>query len=180
LGQLARFALVGASGVVVNNAVLVLCNVIGRDGFSISASDVLIDLPVTDFNVRHYHAYAMMAFLVASMSNFIANRYWTFSSTFRAHFFKEYWPFLSVGLAAQVIGLGLLTLLMHPHSPIGLPDSIFDGSSGFRTKLYWANLIVIAFTTPINFVFNKLWTFRWVRNRHGRDRSGRGPGSVLR
>ena len=65
----------------------------------------------------------------------------------------------------QMVGLLLITALMHPHSPIGLPSDVFDNSTGFRTKLYWANLITIACVTPINFVLNKLWTFRAVR-RH--------------
>lgn len=169
--QLARFALVGGSGVVVNNVVLVTGNVLGRDVAGLDAGDVFVGLPWTEFNVRIYHLYFMLAFFVASMSNFVLNRYWTFSSPNRAHFLKEYFPFLSVGVAAQLVGLVLLTLLMHPNSPIGLSEQVFDGSSGFRTKLYWANLIVIVVVTPINFVVNKLWTFRWVRDRHGRARS---------
>ena len=83
----------------------------------------------------------------------------------RTGVWKEYWPFLAVGLAGQMVGLLLITALMHPHSPIGLPSDVFDNSTGFRTKLYWANLITIACVTPINFVLNKLWTFRAVR-RH--------------
>ena len=62
-----------------------------------------------------------------------------------------------------VLGLGLATLLMHPGSPIALPSSVFDNSSGLRTKLYWANLVVIAVTVPLSFVLNKLWTFSAVR-----------------
>lgn len=161
--------MVGGFGVIVNNAVLVLCNIIGRDVLHVSSREVFWDLPATAFNVRNYHVYVMIAFFVASLSNFIMNRYWTFKSPNRAHFLKEYLPFLSVGLAAQMVGLVLMTLLMHSDSPVGLSDSVFDDSSGFRTKLYWANLIVIACVTPINFLLNKLWTFRFVRQRHGRQ-----------
>lgn len=167
--QFLRFGLVGGFGVLVNQAVLVLSNIVGRDAVGVRADDVLIDLPFTDFNVRNYHLYVMIAFLVANLANFVLNRYWTFRSENRAHFWHEYWPFLVVGLGAQMVGMVLITALMHPHSPIGLPSDIFDDSTGLRTKLYWANLITIVCVTPVNFVLNKLWTFRAVRARHGRQ-----------
>ncbi|MCA0253767.1 MAG: GtrA family protein [Actinobacteria bacterium] len=163
--QFVRFGLVGGLGVVVNQVVLVLTNVIARDWLGMHNNDIVVGVPFTDFNVRNYHVYVMIAFLVANLSNFMFNRHWTFRSARHAGVWKEYWPFLAVGLAGQVVGLALITALMHPHSPIGLPSEIFDNSTGFRTKLYWANLITIVCVTPLNFVFNKLWTFRAVR-RH--------------
>ncbi len=169
LVQFFRFGLVGGVGVVVNQGVLVLSNVIGRDMVGVRAGGVFLDLPFTDLNVRNYHVYVMIAFLVANLANFVLNRYWTFRSENRASFWHEYWPFLLVGLGAQMVGLVLITALMHPDSPIGLPSDIFDDSTGLRTKLYWANLITIACVTPVNFVLNKLWTFRAVRARHGRQ-----------
>jgi hypothetical protein len=69
-------------------------------------------------------------------------------------------------MLGQAIGLVLLTLLMHRGSPISLPTGELDDSSGFRTRLYWAQLIVIAVVTPLSFVLNKLWTFAAVRTHH--------------
>lgn len=169
LRQFIQFGLVGGSGVLVNQAVLVLCNIIGRDVAHVSDQTIFVDLPYTDFNVRNYHVWAMIAFLAANLYNFVLNRYWTFRSANRAPFWREYLPFLTVGLIAQAIGMLLLTGLMHPSSPIGLPDSVFDGSSGLRTKIYWANLIMIICTMPVNFLVNKLWTFRAVRKQYGRQ-----------
>ncbi len=68
-----------------------------------------------------------------------------------------------VGLGGQVVGLALLTLLMHPDSPISLPTEVFDDSTGLRNRLYWSQLIVIAVVMPLSFVLNKLWTFAAVR-----------------
>ena len=161
--QLFRFALVGASGVLVNLLVVVVCDRIGPDPTSIA-----IDLPVTEFNVRWYHVYSTLAFLVANLWNFQLNRWWTFRSTKHAAWRHEYPPFLAVGLAGQAIGLGILTLLMHPHSPLGLPGGVFDDSTLLRTKLYWAQLISVLLVTPLSFVLNKIWTFRRVRTRDGR------------
>ena len=168
LRQFLRFGLVGGLGALVNQVVLVLTNVVARDGLGVHANDILIDLPFTDYNVRNYHLYVMIAFLVANFSNFWFNRHWTFRSVRVAPAWREYGPFLLVGLGAQAIGLVLITALMHPDSPIGLPSDVFDNSSGLRNKLYWANLITIVCVTPINFVLNKLWTFRAVRS--GRKR----------
>ncbi|MGB7964063.1 MAG: GtrA family protein [Propionicimonas sp.] len=172
--QFGRFLLVGGFGVMVNQVVLVMTNVIARDGFGLQSTDVVAGIPFTPYNIRNYHIYVMIAFLVANLSNFLLNRYWTFRSANRAPFWHEYWPFLVVGLGAQMVGMLLITALMHPNSPIGLPSDVFDNSTGLRTKLYWANLIMIACVTPVNFVLNKLWTFRAVRARHGRQKATTG------
>jgi len=164
--QFVRFGLVGVLGVLVNEGVLALTNVIARDGFGEHHDDVIVGIPLTEYNVRNYHVYVLVAFLAANFFNFMVNRYWTFRTGGRAPLWHEYWPFLVVGLGAQAVGLLLMTALMNPTSPICLPSSVFDDSSGLRTKLYWANLIVIVCVTPINFVLNKLWTFKFARNRH--------------
>lgn len=158
---LARFGTVGASGVLVNMATLILVKRLGP-GFD----EAIVGLPASDFNLRWYHAYSTAAFLVANLWNFQLNRSWTFRSSGRAGWWREYWPFLAVGLTGQALGLGLLTLLLHPFSPISLPTSVLDDSTGLRTRLYWAQLAVIAVVTPLSFVLNKLWTFAAVRTEH--------------
>jgi len=160
LGQFIRFGMVGLVGVVVNQSVLVAQNVIARDAFGVNRENPVWPIPFTDLSVRNYHVYAIVAFLVANFGNFLLNRYWTFRTGVRAAMWREYWPFLAVGLTAQGLGLLLMTALMHTGSPITLPSSVFDDSSGLRNKLYWANLIVIVCVTPVNFVLNKVWTFR--------------------
>ncbi|WP_210650697.1 GtrA family protein [Nocardioides sp. SYSU D00065] len=158
LGLLGRFGVVGASGVVVNLLVLVVLRRLGPH-----FDDVVVGLAASDFNVRWYHVYSTLAFLVANLSNFQLNRTWTFRSSRAAGWWREYWPFLVVGLGGQLVGLALLTLLMHPHSPVALPTDVLDDSTGLRTRLYWAQLAVIVLVTPLSFVLNKLWTFAAVR-----------------
>lgn len=161
LVQLVRFGVVGASGVLVNLAALVAVKRLGP-GFD----EALVGIPLSDFNVRWYHLYSTIAFFVANLWNFQLNRAWTFGSAHHARWWREYWPFVTVGLAAQALGLGLLTLLLHPDSWLALPTSLLDDSTGFRTRLYWAQLIVIAVVTPLSFLLNKLWTFAAVRSHH--------------
>jgi len=156
--QFVRFAAVGATGVLVNLVVLVIVKRLGPH-----PEDAIFALNPTDFHVRWYHAYSTVAFLVANLWNFQLNRRWTFRSSQHSSWWKEYWPFLAVGMLGQAIGLVLLTLLMHHGSPIALPTDPLDDTSGLRTRLYWAQLIVIVVVTPLSFVLNKLWTFAAVR-----------------
>ena len=160
--QLFRFALVGGSGVVVNLIVAIICKKMGPD-----ENGIFYDLPFTDFNIRWYHVYSTIAFLVANLWNFQLNRLWTFRSAKHSGWFREYFPFLTVGILGQVIGLGILTLLMHPNSIFSLSQTFFDNSTGFRTRFYWAQLITIAIVTPLSFLLNKFWTFSAVRGKHG-------------
>lgn len=158
--QLTRFGVVGITGVLVNLAALVVAKKLLPH-----PDQIFYDLPLSQFNVRWYHVLSTIAFLVANLWNFQLNRWWTFRSTKHARWWREYFPFLLVGFLGQLIGLVLLTLLMHPGSPVALSRSFFDDSSGLRTRLYWAQLIVIVIVTPLSFVLNKLWTFKAVRRR---------------
>lgn len=153
-----RFAAVGATGVLVNLLVLAVCRALGAP-----VEGVAIDLPGTEYNVRWYHVYSTIAFAVANVWNFQLNRWWTFGSAKFSAWWREYAPFLLVGLAAQAVGLGILTLLMHQDSPISLSPEIFDDSSVLRTRVYWAQLISVLVITPLSFALNKVWTFRRVR-----------------
>jgi putative flippase GtrA len=166
--QFVRFSLVGGTGVVVNLAVLVLVKRLGPH-----PEHAMFALSPTGYHARWYHAYSTAAFLVANLWNFQLNRTWAFQSSRHAGWWKEYWPFLAVGLLGQAVGLLLLTALMHPQSPVALPTSVFDDSSGLRTRLYWAQLIVIGMVMPLSFVLNKVWTFNAVRALHREEREER-------
>ena len=157
---LIRFGMVGGSGVLVNLLTVILVNKLGPD-----ENGVFFDLPLTAYNVRWYHAYSTIAFVVANLWNFQLNRRFTFRSAAHSGWWREYVPFLVVGLLGQAVGLGILTLLMHPGSALALSPRIFDDSTGFRTRLYWAQLITIVVITPLSFVLNKVWTFSSVRGR---------------
>lgn len=170
---LLRFGVVGASGVVVNMAAIVLLTLLGPD-----PEHAALPLVGTQFNVRWYHVFSVIAFLVANVWNFQLNRSWTFGSAGRTSWWREYGPFLAVGALGQAIGLGLLTLLMHTDSPIHLSAAFFDDSTLLRTRVYWAQLIMIAVVTPITFTLNKVWTFHAMRAEHraaGQARAARTP-----
>jgi putative flippase GtrA len=164
LRQFLKFGLIGGAGAVVNQVVVIVCNVLGRDLFGVGYDSPLVNLFGSAFHLRYLQLYAVIAFLVANMFNFILNRYWTFRGHARAPFFKEYAPFLLVGSVAALVGVVLLTWLTKSDWPLSF--SYFDDSTGLRNRLYWANLIQIVLVMPVNFVLNKVWTFQAVRRRH--------------
>lgn len=162
--QLVKFCLVGGSGVVVNLVVAYLCKH-GAPLIWASAHQnaVFLALPGTVYNIRWYHVFSMVAFVVANLWNYQLNRRWSFRSDRHAGWWRELAPFFVVGLLAQLVGLAVETALMNTNSPIQLPSTVFDDSTGLRTKWYWAHAIMILVTLPISFFLNKFWTFRAIR-----------------
>lgn len=162
LRQFLKFGIVGGSGVLVNMVVNVIMN--GLNGGAINASNVLWAIPGTEFNLRFTHLAWIVPFLVANLWNFQLNRGWTFRSSQAASWWGEFWPFLFVGSVAAAAGLLLKILMVNPTSPLFLPEAYFHEGKGIWSREYWAQLIAILFTMPINFIVNKLWTFRAVRS----------------
>lgn len=155
--QFVRFVVVGGTGFIVNLiAFQLLLSTVGHP------HRVFWDLPASDYNVRYYHVFAMIAFVVANISNYILNRYWTFRSAGVTDWKSEYLPFLTIGIFAQVLGLLILTLFLHPGSPVHMSNELL------------AQAITIILVTPVNFAGNKLWTFRVALNRR-REAAGSTP-----
>jgi len=91
----------------------------------------------------HYLAAATCSFLVAVTSNYTWNRLWTFRDQ-RGHLGVQGLRFLVVSVAALGANLVVLHLLI---------------SLGDVAKLS-AQAVAIVVVTPLNFVGNKLWSFR--------------------
>jgi putative flippase GtrA len=167
VGQFVRFGLVGGSGVVVNFGVYYLAAKFSPPIWPSATSPktgVWWDLPVTTFNIRWYHVFSFLAFIVANIWNYELNRHWTFravmQSAQRPSGWRSFRRFFLVGLLAQLVGMALETLLLHANSPLQLSPRIFDESSGLRNPAYWAHFIMICVTIPVSFVLNKFWSFK--------------------
>ena len=91
----------------------------------------------------HFLAAATCSFFVAVTSNYTFNRVWTFREH-RGHIGVQGMRFFLVSLAALGANLALLALLVNA------------GGVG----KFWANAIAIVLVMPLNFVGNKLWSFR--------------------
>lgn len=160
LRQFVKFGIVGGSGTVVNLVVVYITKKALELGWGIREREVFLPLLGTDFNIRWYNVITIIAFLVANTWNYQLNRMWTFKSVSKVSWLRGFLPFLFTGLGALVVQQIALVLLMNPNSPLGLPEHILDDTTGFRTKFYWATAISIFVAMPVNFVINKLWTFR--------------------
>ncbi len=134
------------------------------NGGTVNGGTALFPLPPTPYYARYLHLVWIVAFLVANVWNFQLNRGWTFRASRHSTWWRQFWPFLLVGSGAAVVGLFVITALTHPESPVYLPEPFFHEEAGLRSRFYWAQLITIIVTMPINFVVNKLWTFRAVRH----------------
>jgi putative flippase GtrA len=113
---------------------------------AVGAVGYLINLVVYDALLHeglHYLLAATCSFLVAVTSNYTWNRLWTFREH-RGHVGIQGMRFLIVSLAALGANLVVLHLLI---------------ASGGLDKLP-AQAVAIVGVTPLNFVGNKLWSFR--------------------
>jgi dolichol-phosphate mannosyltransferase len=90
----------------------------------------------------HYAAAATVSFLVAVTNNYTWNRLWTFHAQ-RGHVGWQGLRFLVVALVAYLANLALLSGFI----ALGL-DKVL------------AQAIAVVLVTPLNFVGNKLWSFR--------------------
>jgi putative flippase GtrA len=90
-----------------------------------------------------YRAANVAAWLVAVVNNFLLNRHWTFDARDgRAH--AQAIRFLLVSLAAEAVSLLLLTALVEGAGVAKVP----------------AQAMAVAASMPLNFLGNKLWSFR--------------------
>jgi putative flippase GtrA len=90
-----------------------------------------------------YRAASVAAWLVAVINNFLINRRWTFDARAgRIHF--QAVRFLLVSLAAEALSLAILTALVE----------------GAGLRKVPAQAIAVVASTPLNFLGNKLWSFR--------------------
>ena len=90
----------------------------------------------------HYLAAAACSFVVAVTNNYTLNRLWTFRGQ-RGHFAYQGLRFLVVSLVALGANLVVLRVLV----AFGLGKVV-------------AQAVAIVLVTPLNFVGNKLWSFR--------------------
>jgi putative flippase GtrA len=91
----------------------------------------------------HHLAAATVAFVVAVMNNFWWNRHWTFKAG-QGHAGFQAARFFTVSVAAFLFAASVLELLV---SVVGLPELL-------------SQAISIVAATPLNFIGNKMWSFR--------------------
>jgi putative flippase GtrA len=91
----------------------------------------------------NYRVAFVVAWLVAVTNNFLLNRHWTFAAR-DGHMGFQAMRFVLVSAIAAAVSFGLLTLLVEV---AGLPKVP-------------AEALAVAGSMPLNFLGNKLWSFR--------------------
>lgn len=112
---------------------------------AVGAVGYVINLAVYDGLLHaglHYLAAATCSFLVAVTSNYTLNRFWTFRER-RAGVAVQGMRFFVVSVAS----LGANLLILHALITVGLGR--LSGQA-----------VAIVLVTPLNFIGNKLWSFR--------------------
>jgi putative flippase GtrA len=124
---------------------LVRFGLVGGIGFVINLA--VYTLCVHGFGID-YHVAAVIAWVVAVANNFVMNRHWTFdASGGRARF--QAVRFVAVSLVA--LGFSLLLLVVFVEDA-GMPKVA-------------AQALAVAASMPLNFLGNKLWSFRTQPDR---------------
>ena len=113
---------------------------------AVGASGYVVNLVVYTALLRgaglHYALAATCSFVVAVTNNYIWNRLWTFHAQ-RGHVGWQGLRFLIVALIAYAANLAILAVFVE---------------SGIDKVL--AQAIAVVLVTPLNFIGNKLWSFR--------------------
>ena len=119
---------------------LVRFGLVGGVGFAVN---LVVYALCVHYAKVDYRAANVVAWLVAVINNFVLNRHWTFDARAgRAHF--QAMRFFVVSLAAEGFSLLLLTVLVEGAGVAKLP----------------AQALAVAASMPLNFLGNKLWSFR--------------------
>jgi putative flippase GtrA len=119
---------------------LVRFGIVGGSGFVVNIAVYALCVHAVGIE---YRAASVAAWGVAVANNFLLNRYWTFDAAAgRAR--MQAARFFLVSLAAEAASLGLLTVLVQ---------------SGGLAKVP-AQAVAVAAVMPLNFIGNKLWSFR--------------------
>lgn len=113
--------------------------VVGASGYVVNLAVYTLLL---DWAGLHYLLAAFLSFLVAVSNNYWWNRTWTFRGQ-RGHFAYQGMRFAVV----SVVALGANLALLHVLVALGVGKVV-------------GQAIAVVAVTPLNFVGNKLWSFR--------------------
>ncbi len=151
LWQFVRFCLVGGSGVIVNLAVFTLVLLVwllvsghidSASGLASSVHGLVVKKDTAGVPAAAVYLANAAGFVVSVMTNYYLNRRWTFRSS--KDIGSELPKFFTVSVVAYGGQLAIFWLLREQAHVAPIPSQ----------------LIAIVFVMPINFVANKLWSFR--------------------
>jgi putative flippase GtrA len=124
---------------------LIRFGLVGGTGFVVNVGVYALCVHVMAID---YRIAFVLAWMVAVMNNFLLNRHWTFQAAEGSMRFQAL-RFFVVSALAALFGFLLLTLFVEDFGLAKVP----------------AEAIAVAASTPLNFLGNKLWSFRNAAGR---------------
>ena len=112
---------------------------VGGSGYVVNLAVYALALDLLGFD---YYVAATISFVVSAFNNYLLNRAWTFRNQ-RGHFGQQGLRFFVISALAWAANIGFLSLLI----ALGLGEIV-------------AQAVAIVLVTPVNFIGNKLWSFR--------------------
>ena len=119
---------------------LVRFGIVGGSGFVVNLAVYALCAQALGID---YRVANILAWLVAVLNNFVLNRHWTFAAAAGNARFQAI-RFFVVSLVAEGFSLLVLTLLV-------------EGACMGKVP---AQAVAVALSMPLNFLGNKLWSFR--------------------
>lgn len=114
---------------------------VGASGYAVNLVSFAVLVHVIGVT---YWVASPIAYLIATCNNFIWNRHWTFSHAREGHPAHQAWKFFAVSLLSFGVNYGVLIALVK--------------TTGMEKVL--AQAIANAVGMPVNFLGQKLWSFR--------------------
>lgn len=110
--------------------------------------NTIISLSVLFVFTEYFHIYyilsAIFAFIVAVTNSFILNKIWTFKESGKGNTAEKYLKFFTISIIAFLVNLSILYVL----------------TEFFKIYYLISQIIGTGVSLWINFLGNKLWTFR--------------------
>ncbi|WP_354699726.1 hypothetical protein DSM112329_05450 [Paraconexibacter sp. AEG42_29] len=119
---------------------LVRFGAVGASGYVVNLATFTVAVHALDVD---YRVAAVLAFLVGVINNFWWNRHWTFGAS-EGHAGFQAARFLTVSVGAFLFSFGILQALVSWADLAEVP----------------AQAVAIVAATPLNFLGNKLWSFK--------------------
>jgi putative flippase GtrA len=119
---------------------LIRFGAVGASGYVVNLGTFALAVHVLGVD---YRVAAVLAFLVGVVNNFWWNRHWTFGAS-EGHAGFQAARFLTVSVGAFLVSFGILQALVSAADMAEVP----------------AQAIAIVAATPLNFLGNKLWSFK--------------------
>lgn len=145
--QVAKFGLIGVLNTLVDLGVLAFITLLFGSYFQIKSTDILIG------TITFYSIYKSISFIIANISSYFWNKYWTFDQGKKKQSKSEFIQFFAVSIVGFLINVFVATFVFKV--VIGSLINLTDGQIGLIGAAF-GSIAGLAW----NFIGYKLWVFK--------------------